>query len=292
MSKIIVGIDASERSLDAAAFARDVAVATGAEVWLVAAYPYAAVPARVSGAQVKGFLNDDARSALAHADEALADAVVVVHRTIADPSPARALHELASEADADLIVVGSSHRGPMRRVLLGSTAVRVVHEAPCAVAVVPRGYATAAHRVTRIGCAFDQSPEATAALNSAAAAASAFGAELQVLYAFDPTAADGAVAEAERSARWRLQEATEHVAGADAKPVLLEGLPGDVLARRTEQLDLLFAGSRGYGPGAGVLIGSITQRLIVDAACPVVVLPRSAQTSREPVFAAAQRQAS
>lgn len=274
---IIVGVDASERSLDAAAFARDVAMATGAEVRLVAAYPYAPIPARVSGAEVKGFLREDAHEAVARAREALTEDIEVSERLIAEPSPAKALHEQAREAGADLIVVGSSHRGPMRRVLLGSTAIKVVHESPCAVAVVPSGYAMTAARITRVGCALDESPESAAALKAAAGVATAFGAELEVIRVFDPTAAPGSVAEAEQSARWDLEEATERLGSARAKPVLLEGLPGDVLARRTEELDLLFAGSRGYGPGAGVLIGSVTQRLMAHAACPVVVIPRGAR---------------
>ena len=138
MSKIIVGVDSTERSVDAVAFGRDMARATGAQVLLAAAYPYAPVPARVSGAQVREFLEGDAREVLTAAHEAIAELDGVSEHAIADPSPARALHKLASETGAGLIVVGSSHRGAIGRVLLGSTAVRVVHESPCAVAVVPR----------------------------------------------------------------------------------------------------------------------------------------------------------
>ncbi|WP_187368977.1 universal stress protein [Baekduia soli] len=42
---------------------------------------------------------------------------------------------------ADLLVVGSRARGPVRRLLLGSVAEGLVHRAPCPLLVVPRGAA-------------------------------------------------------------------------------------------------------------------------------------------------------
>lgn len=48
----------------------------------------------------------------------------------------------AAGGSFDLLVMGSRAYGPMRRVLLGSTAVEVMRDAPCPVLVVPRGAAT------------------------------------------------------------------------------------------------------------------------------------------------------
>ncbi len=63
-----------------------------------------------------------------------------------NPSPAHALHDLAEAEHAELIVVGSSHTGRLGRVAPGSTGERLLHGAPCAVAVVPHGYRTRAER--------------------------------------------------------------------------------------------------------------------------------------------------
>lgn len=46
---------------------------------------------------------------------------------------------LAAEGGADLIVVGVTSRGAVGHLLMGSTAVRVVRRAPCAVLAVPAG---------------------------------------------------------------------------------------------------------------------------------------------------------
>jgi nucleotide-binding universal stress UspA family protein len=55
-----------------------------------------------------------------------------------------AAERIAEEAakGVDLLVMGSRNYGPLRRVMLGSTAIELMHKAPCAVLVIPRGAAT------------------------------------------------------------------------------------------------------------------------------------------------------
>jgi nucleotide-binding universal stress UspA family protein len=46
------------------------------------------------------------------------------------------------------------------------------------------------------------------------------------------------------------------------------------LIAHSSELDLLVAGSRGYGPVRSVLVGSVSRALVRDASCPIVVAPR------------------
>jgi nucleotide-binding universal stress UspA family protein len=62
-----------------------------------------------------------------------------------------------------------------------------------------------------------------------------------------------------------------------AETVFVAGAAGPELAARSEQIDLMVVGSRGYGPRAAVLLGGVTHTLIRKAACPVVVLPRGSR---------------
>ena len=71
-----------------------------------------------------------------------------------------------------------------------------------------------------------------------------------------------------------------------AEPVSLEGDPEQQLAERTKDVDLMITGSRGYGPRRAVLLGSVSGRLVRDAACPVVVLPRGIEAPFEELFGA------
>ena len=53
--------------------------------------------------------------------------------------PARAIEEIADEAEADLIVVGTRGHAPVPGLLLGSVTQRLLHIADCPVLAVPRG---------------------------------------------------------------------------------------------------------------------------------------------------------
>ena len=58
-----------------------------------------------------------------------------VHRRILSGSPAAEIVRAAKESRADLIVVASGSGGLTETILLGSTAQRVQHSAPCPVLV-------------------------------------------------------------------------------------------------------------------------------------------------------------
>ncbi len=61
--------------------------------------------------------------------------VAQVHRRVLSGSPAAEIVRAATESGADLIVLASGGRGLSETILLGSTAQRVQHSAPCPVLV-------------------------------------------------------------------------------------------------------------------------------------------------------------
>jgi nucleotide-binding universal stress UspA family protein len=52
-----------------------------------------------------------------------------------------------------------------------------------------------------------------------------------------------------------------------------EGGPVRILLRQAREADLLVLGSRGHGPDANKLLGSVTASCLVQAKCPVVIVP-------------------
>jgi nucleotide-binding universal stress UspA family protein len=52
---------------------------------------------------------------------------------------------------------------------------------------------------------------------------------------------------------------------------VVEGTPGAVLVDEARGADLLVVGSRGRDGFAGLLLGSVSQQVAHDAACPVVI---------------------
>lgn len=302
MSEIVVGIDDSAGAEDALAFARRLADGSGARLQLASAYPYEEWQSRAASHEFGAFLRDEAQAVLDRRAASLGDGTVPTH-TIADHSPPRALHRLAERIGAALIVVGSTHRGAIGRVLPGSTGERLMHGSPCPVAIAPRGYA-AEGPIRVVGVGYDASDESEAALRAACRVARTFDAHLRVIRVFD-AARVGTPAlmtfpgyetfnqDYEQDQRERLEQAVAALpSDVSAEAMFLAGRPGSELATQSQDVDLMIVGSRGYGPMAAVMLGGTTHTLIRDAACPVVVLPRGTEGGLEDLFPRAEVAAS
>jgi nucleotide-binding universal stress UspA family protein len=288
MSKIIVGVDQSEGSNDAIALASSLAAITGAELMLVNVFPYDTAPSRATNAAFEAYMRKDSQELLERPCSELN--LVAEVKSVANPSPAHGLHDLAVAEDAALIVVGSTHTGRAGRVLPGSTAERLLHGSPCPVAVAPKGYTQrSGDEPGIIGCGYDDSHSAQRALEAAHRIAAATGARLRVVRAFKPLAYDVAPGTAAMGGRSSYNDSLQERASEelDAAVAKLEGEPraeaffavgdaGRILVEESEQLDLLLVGSRGYGPLHSVLVGGVAGRVVREAACPVIVLPRKA----------------
>lgn len=298
---IVVGHVPTDQGADALALGRELRELTGGDLALARvihddAFVDPSVPSSVAPPEeLRARQAEEVRSEV----EPVARTAVADAHVIGSSSAAHGLHRLAEQLDADLIVVGSSHRGALGRVLPGSVAERLLHGAPCAVAVAPRGFAERSEvSLSVIGVGYDGRPEADLALEEAARLSRGVGGTLRVLAVspFDPE--DGSwnlgldvidVAEHEDLER-RLHEAVARLPEETrAAAVMLKGRPAEVLA--DQQVDLLIVGSRGYGPLRTVLLGGVSAPLVRDASAPVLVLPRGAggtrQSSRPPSGAGA-----
>ena len=230
-------------------------------------------------------LRDEAHETLAGlaAEMGLAGAEAEV---IAGNFAARELQHITERADTGLIVVGSTTRGPVGRLLVGGVGERLLSGAAAPVAIAPRGYSDdPPSRLARIGVGVDGSDEAQRALQAAEALARNAGAELHVITAFERLAfggvATGALPGASANEAMRAELRAVHdeaIAsarhGIDVHGRFAEGSADDVLREESSDLDLLVLGSRGYGPVGAVLMGSATTALARTATCPILVTPR------------------
>ena len=157
--------------------------------------------------------------------------------------PARALHDLAEREGASLVVIGSSARGRVGRVLPSAVTDRL-HGAPCPVAVAPVGYSfeDASDGPRLIGVAFTDSPDGRAALSTACMLATRARGLVRLLTVAEPVhspltgALDPMALEDVRGARGAAAEATlrrglDAVSpGRSAGGEILSGDPADALA--------------------------------------------------------------
>lgn len=191
------------------------------------------------------------------------------------------LKALAGEVGADLIVVGSSHRGIVGRVAPGSVGERVLSNAPCAVAVAPLGLADRELALRTIAVAYDGSKQAGVALRLGYALAASLDASVQLLGAvdfnLDLTGWQHVTREQHDEERLSRQLERARLAAPPSVPVttrILHGVPHRVLSEAAADADLLILGSRGhYGPARRLLLGSVATAVTREAPCPTLITP-------------------
>jgi nucleotide-binding universal stress UspA family protein len=213
---------------------------------------------------------------------------------IATGTPAKTIVDCAASVGADLIVMGTHGRGGMAHLLLGSVAERVVRTALCPVLTVRNRPGPA---VKQILVPTDFSETADAALDYAFLLAQRLGASVQLLHVLeDPFVTDGLTAEAYiteapavrsamlSEAQTRLSHRaapprSESASGNSAEPVrvdteVLFGHGARTIAEYAGHrgVDLIVMGTHGRTGVAHLLLGSVAERLVRTAPCPVLTV--------------------
>jgi nucleotide-binding universal stress UspA family protein len=288
---IIAAVDPLREDVAPAALGLLLARLTSAPLLLAAAYPV--------DVYVDSLYPEYARHSRRNAEEAMRRVCGLIEQTSATPvpittdvtptvgAPAQALHELAGREEAAMMVIGSSERGRIGRVLPSAVTDRLLHGAPCPVAVAPVGFSIddAAAGVRLIGAAFTDTHDGHAALAKACMLARSARGLVRVLTVAEPlhplltSTLDPMALEDVRDTRDAAAEATLR-RGLDVVPVgqsaggeILTGDPADALAAASADFGLLVCGSRGYGPVKTLLLGGTSHALVRKAASPVIVVP-------------------
>lgn len=290
METIVVGVDGSEGSLDAFRWAVDEARRRRWAIKAVLAWdrPYAVpVSGRFSDAEwlqgqaevklyswLKGELGDDPG--------------IDVRREVQAGPPARVLLEAAR--DASLLVLGSRGRGGFASLLLGSVSQQCAQHARCPVMIMRRDEGTGGQgheegATPRIVVGVDGSGAARQALGWAVEEARLRHASLDVVHAWRMPYPDAypvrtltvpPAVEVEQEARRLLDAAVGSAARTGAtrvEPILVCDSAGRALIDTAKGADMVVVGSRGRGGFAGLLLGSVSQKVLHHASCPVVVIP-------------------
>ena len=286
--KIIVGYDLEDGGRDALALARVVAEATGSDLVVAKVFPLELVP-HGAGADWREREADALAQLVRVADLEGATADVVP-----SSSRGRGLYELAEEVGADLIVIGSSGRGALERVFVGSVGLALLHGSTCPVAVAPRGYRERSGPIQQITVGDDGSHEAHLALRGAFEFASTIAAPVSIVaVAKPPPIGYGKGAGAgqgwhelksaiEEQMRERLDEARSAAPdGLAVKATMIAGDPATALADAADvDGGVLVLGSRGYGPVKRVLLGSVAAEVVRSVRTPVLVFPCGVESGR------------
>ena len=200
--------------------------------------------------------------------EAAREGVTLEPRVRTGSSAYEGILEEAGETQPDLIIMGRHGYTGLTRLLMGSVTARVIGHSPCHVLVAPRGVPLSFERLL---VASDGSPFSEAAWNEALSLAKAMG---SALIGVAVATSDRDIPTATEAVRHLEAAASQQ--GITLDTMILTGRPeeGIVKAAEFKQASLIVVGSHGRTGLKRLLMGSVAERVIGHAKCPVLVVKK------------------
>lgn len=172
----------------------------------------------------------------------------------------------AEEIKPDLMIMGRKGKSGLERLLVGSVTARVIGHTTCKVLVAPRD---AVLSLNKILVASDGSPASQTACQEALNIAQRTGAKLTIVTAaygdLDPKRAKALVKELAVEAQRRNITLTTLTPGGHPDEAIIQ-------VAKAKQTDLIILGSHGRTGLKRLFLGSVAERVIGQAACPVLVV--------------------
>jgi nucleotide-binding universal stress UspA family protein len=277
LSKILLPVDFSQRSLGAARYAKYLADRFHSQITLLhslSALPFEFGALEAGGAMLNDIYNDRAALAEAELGRFLRAELAGcnVKRVLLEGEPAARIVDYAHTEGVDVIVMPTHGYGTFRRFILGSNTAKVLHDAECPVWTgvhLQDGPQDLPVSIRSILCAIDLGPQTCRTLTWAASMAREFDAKLSVIHAM-ACGDDPAAEELEESVRGEIKR-FEKSAGAEAELLLSAGEASTAVCDAADRIcaDLLVIG-RGSAAGGFGRLRTHSYAIIRQSPCPVV----------------------
>jgi hypothetical protein len=200
-------------------------------------------------------------------------------------SPFQAIIDEAKKNQVDMIIMGRRGRTGLRRLLMGSVTAKVIGYSPCNVLVVPR---LAEIKYQKILVATDGSKYSISAATEAIGIAKRCGASLFVISVVpSETASPFDIVHSEMQhemiAQKEFQDGEKNIndllviarqEGVKAEGLVIEGRSYEAIVEnaREKRVDLIVMGSHGRTGFERLLMGSVTERVVGNADCSVLIV--------------------
>ena len=279
VKKMLVAIDGSESSMHALKESFKLARNEKSWITVVSVVPeYKGDLDLVAVGNVMASMRKPCENALHKADE-LARAEGALIKTVCEEGEAyERIIDLAEAENCELIVMGRSGLSRLERVLVGSVTARVIGHSPIDVLVVPL---TAEIGWNKILLATDGSRYSKAAAERAIDFAGEYGGELRVVSVVDVPAefygeAPDAVEDLINKAKGYAEDVKRQAesAGIKAETFVREGETYKAILdlAKEQNVNAIVMGSHGRTGLKRLLMGSVTEKVIGYASCPVLVV--------------------
>jgi nucleotide-binding universal stress UspA family protein len=203
---------------------------------------------------------------------------VPVKKLLRIGEPSETIVDAAEELNCKLIVVGVRGGNPARTILMGSTAARVIGFSNTDVLAVPLGCELSLERAI---VALDGSASSKTVMSRAFALNRTYGLALSFLsvadipshlYGLDAKVAGEMINEARQVLEPVHKVAEKENITSDF--LVREGKPGEIIVLTAKQKNsgIIIIGSHGRTGMKRLLMGSVAERVIGNAPCPVLVV--------------------
>lgn len=191
--------------------------------------------------------------------------------------PGSVIHDIVRHQGADLVMLPTHGRGPMRRLLLGSVTAKVLHDMTVPVWTASHlSQAPPGSPYKSILAAVDSGEETETVLRAASALAASYGARLSLAYVLEMPPVDAETAfglyreDMINAARERIS-AIKARTGTDAPLAILDGPVTAAIAEEADRVgaDLIVAG-RGRSQNTFGRMWSHLYPIVRHAPCPVL----------------------
>jgi len=278
--KILVAVDGSESGRNALLQAFRLAVEEKCWITVTSVIPPFTGDLDLTGVKgdVRASLAKPCEEALRAAEKLAQEERILIKTVCEEGETYERIVDLADAESCGIIVMGRRGQKKIDRTLVGSVTARVIGHTQRDVLVVPAG-ATLGWK--KILVATDGSKFSRIAVSKAIDFAAAYGGSLVVVsvvdvpaefYAEAPEAVEDMVRKAKEYTAAVRKQAEE--AGIKAETYVGEAETFEAIVKlaRDEAVDMIVVGSHGRTGLRRLLMGSVTEKVIGHAACPVLVV--------------------
>lgn len=234
-------------------------------------------------------LHTDIKNSLTKQGFVYPDISAIQYSVLQDVAAAPAIIRYARENDIDLIVMGTHGRRGLSRKVLGSVAEEVVRLSPCTVFTIrePVEFNSLAESLTTIAVPFDFSNHSRYAMAYAIEMAKSFSAKLDIIHVIEeklhPAFYQAGVASIydlkpniSTAVLDEMKKEFSKIADdeVEANFSVLSGHPVKEMIRWTEDRghNLIVIATHGLSGFDRAVIGSVTERIVRQAPCPVITV--------------------
>lgn len=280
---IVVAFDGSEYSRAALIESSNLAKRHGGKVIMVHAIYFDEEEFSVAPEQREKRFNLGKEVCYQTRDMTVSDLDIDMESLVCEGEPPEVIVDIAGEKKADLIAMGTYGRKGLKRLLMGSVTSKVIINSPCDVLVVKKPCTECTGEYKSVLVPFDGSEFSKKALGRACLLSKIDGSDVTVLYVIPryeemigffrtESIKNALTQEAQKIINEAKKIALSH--GVSIATTIQEGHAWNKIIETANGLknDLIVVGPYGWKGVDKAIMGSTTERVIMNASCPVLVV--------------------